>query len=196
MRVDTVCIWHREANLILADRLEHALRDDPLLGRFVMVDNSVDNRGFSKGANFGARQCTGDILAFLNPDLIVQPGLLAAAVALFDAPDIVIAGEAFDKPKAHYQTAWGLTDWVCGAAMFVRRDWLFAVGGFCEDFRWAWEETDLCRLAEAQGYRVRSSKLPCAHEQQPDDAVDQAYKDQHTREGGNTFYRRWHGSDR
>jgi GT2 family glycosyltransferase len=77
---------------------------DPLVDEFVIVDNgseSLDaarlrtladrdarvkllaghgNIGFARGANLGARNATGDVLVFLNPDAFLQPGCIAELV--------------------------------------------------------------------------------------------------------------------
>ncbi len=40
----------------------------------IVINNNHDNRGFSKGCNFGAAQASGEYLFFLNPDTLVMPG--------------------------------------------------------------------------------------------------------------------------
>src|SRR5579864_1642548 len=53
------------------DRVQHA---DPA----ACVVKNVQNFGFAAGANRGARLATGNVLLFLNPDAIAEPGALDA----------------------------------------------------------------------------------------------------------------------
>lgn len=77
---------------------------DPLVDEFVIVDNGSSpveaqrlralagrddrvvllsghgNIGFARGANLGARNASGDLLVFLNPDAFLQPGCIAELV--------------------------------------------------------------------------------------------------------------------
>jgi GT2 family glycosyltransferase len=46
------------------------------------------------------------------------------------------------------------TDWVCGAALMIRRELFFALNGFDRRFFLYFEETDLCRRASASGFRI------------------------------------------
>jgi N-acetylglucosaminyl-diphospho-decaprenol L-rhamnosyltransferase len=58
----------------------------------LIVENKA-NFGFAKACNIGAREATAPILFFLNPDARAHPGVLARAVAYFDAhPDVAMAG--------------------------------------------------------------------------------------------------------
>ncbi len=57
-----------------------------------VIENG-QNFGFAKACNIGARAARAPLLLFLNPDARAQPGLLANAVAYFDAhPDVSMAG--------------------------------------------------------------------------------------------------------
>ena len=46
------------------------------------------------------------------------------------------------------------TGWVCGAVFMVRTDLMTRLGGFDPRFFLYWEETDVCKRAEDQGYEI------------------------------------------
>lgn len=193
---DVVTVFHCERNYRQTLELEETLRAFDLEARFVFwgVDNRTINRGFAKACNLGAREGTAPLIAFLNPDLVPEGPILGPLVELFENDDrLVIAGERFGNDT--YWEGWGCRDWVCGALMVVRRDWFELTGGFCEDYVWGFEETDLVRRAQQQRYKVRSVVLPVKHLSGVDDTkTDQAYKRQHMGEGGRVFRSRWMGA--
>jgi GT2 family glycosyltransferase len=49
------------------------------------------NLGFAEGCNAGAARARGDVLVFVNPDTVVQPGAVAALVAALGDPEVGIA---------------------------------------------------------------------------------------------------------
>src|SRR2546428_11180082 len=62
------------------DTIERAEKADPA----ARVVKNRENIGFAAAANQGARLASGNILIFLNPDTIAQPGALDALAAAFD----------------------------------------------------------------------------------------------------------------
>lgn len=124
-----------------------------------VIDNSVENRGFSKAANLGASIGSGDIIAFMNPDLKLAFHWADSTMAVLDTdPNVVICGprliDGFEWPRD--VSGNGIHDWVCGACYFVRRDFFESRGGFDERYFFGYEETDLIRQAESLGYRCQS----------------------------------------
>lgn len=193
--VDVVTVYHRGENFRLAVALHDVLLSEPeeLEFEFFGVDNRTENRGFAKACNLGAREGSSPFIAFLNPDLRIHGPILADGISpLLGSPDVVIAGPAFGKTPDQWGR-WGVREWVCGAAMFVQRAWFERVGGFCEDYVWGWEETDLIRRAQAMKMKSRTVELNCSHGGWDDDETDQAFKSKHLREGARIFYRRWEG---
>jgi GT2 family glycosyltransferase len=132
----------------------------PIPYTITVIDNSLDNRGFSVAANLGANLGSGDLIAFLNPDIHLVPCWMDETLGALRADEgLVIAGPRLDDgygwPRVS-KAVNGIKDWVCGAAFFVRRSFFERVGGFDERFFFTYEETDLCRQAEDMGLRVET----------------------------------------
>lgn len=129
------------------------------------------NLGFAAGSNLGARTATGDYLALLNNDAQAAPGWLHAMVRAAganpqiaciaskildqDGKTIDFVGSAMNLYGRAFQLDEGLPvapGWYdeqrellapCGAAMMIRRDLFWQVGGFDEDFIAYYEDVDL-----------------------------------------------------
>lgn len=191
---DLITVFHNETNHWQAIELqsEISVTEVGMPYTFIGVDNRIENRGFAKGCNYGARQGTGDIIGFLNPDVEVLGWFLMTVAREFTRdPQLCITGERFGKPQRELRD-WGVRDWVCGAAMFVRRSWFEQLGGFDERYVWGWEETDFIRRTEAAGGAVRSITLPLAHSSPSDDnEADAAYKRLHFENGKKLYREKW-----
>jgi GT2 family glycosyltransferase len=163
---------------------------------FILRDNSVENFGFAKGCNWGAKQAKTDILGFLNPDTTVHGKFIETVEKQFKQDDnLVIVGSTFGTKKSSYSHL-GLHNWVCGAAFFVRRDWFESVGGFWEGYVWSWEETDLCRQAQQLGKGIKAidALLPITHDGTPPGVQsdrDSRYKTKHFNRGKRLYNARW-----
>ncbi|GAA5199061.1 glycosyltransferase family 2 protein [Rugosimonospora acidiphila] len=68
--------------------------DHPL----VTVVNPGSNLGFAGGCNFGARSATGDYLALVNGDLLVEPTTLRRLVDVVDGPGVGVAVASVRMP--------------------------------------------------------------------------------------------------
>lgn len=55
------------------------------------------------------------------------------------------------------------TGWVCGAVFMIRTDLMRRLNGFDPRFFMYWEETDVCRRAEAGGFETWAVGDACAH---------------------------------
>ncbi len=161
MTIDFVVINYHCTDEVahLLNEIEHTVK---IPYTVTVIDNSVQNRGFSVAANLGASIGSGDLIAFLNPDIHLVPGWAGETLAAFEwDTGLVIAGPRLDdgfpwpRDVAHN----GIENWVCGACFFVRRSFFESVGGFDERFFFTYEETDLIRRAEQAGYRVRSQHV-------------------------------------
>ena len=152
-------------------------------GRIVSkVIANKENIGYAGGNNVGWRAASGKIIIFLNPDTVVEPRWLEElAGALEHEPQAAVAGCKIFYPNTRtLQHAGGIIhpngmtthrgngeedrgqydeicemDYVTGAAIAVRRDFLESVGGFYEEYFPAYfEESDLCYRARKRGKKV------------------------------------------
>lgn len=191
--VDIITVYHNKVNRDLSLRMAHDLAaNEPFIPyAFTPVDNIVENRGFARGCNFGARRGIAPIIGFLNPDVAIDGPLLGTVLNVLADPRTVITGERFGKAPAEIRT-WGCADWVCGAAFFVKRAWFDAALGFDERFVWGWEETDLIRQAQAGNLNVRSVLLPIRHASPAvNSPQDVDYKNRWFEEGARRFKAKW-----
>lgn len=190
--IDIVTVVHNDKNKALADRMIEQVRiHHQDLCRVIVVDNSVINRGFARACNEGAAKGDAPVIGFLNPDVTVHGVFIPQVYEAMHDDRVVITGNRYGKPD-HELRIWGVADWVCGATMFVRRDFWTRVKGFDERFVWSYEETDLIRRAEKLGYITRPIALPIKHASPNDDnAVDTAYKAKWFEESQRRYIKKW-----
>ncbi|MFN8502092.1 glycosyltransferase family 2 protein [Kouleothrix sp.] len=117
-----------------------------------------ENVGFGRACNQGAQAARGELLVFLNPDVTVTPGWLAALTRHLAAhPDAAIICPTTlypDEPPPRAATLVAETAAVPGCALAIRRAAWQQLGGFDERFFLYWEDTDLCWRAWLLGWRV------------------------------------------
>jgi GT2 family glycosyltransferase len=146
----------------------------------VLVVGDGENLGFAAGSNLGAASATGDVLFFLNPDTVVEPGTLASlarrleddgvAVAmprlrLHDEPELLnstgatihISGMAwsdgFRLPLAALDGPREIT-YANGSVLAIRRELFEELGGFTPELFAYHEDLELCWRARMRGLRV------------------------------------------
>ena len=130
------------------------------------------NQGIGRARNTGARHVEGDVLVFIDADVVVPPNLLEVIHAAMSAPNCV--GGAVDvdyRPQRRsmrfYLRAWWilarLTGMAQGATQFCRRCVFEQVGGYDEK-AWIGEDVDfywsLKRFAKANDGTVRFIRSP------------------------------------
>jgi GT2 family glycosyltransferase len=196
MRADLVTVYHNDTYYGLHRQLSEQIKQHEPSGgyRLIGVDNRTVNRGFAAACNLGAfhEDATAPVIGFLNPDVTIEGPFIHTAMAALRG-STVITGCRFSKPDAELRT-WGVRNWVCGAALFVTRTFFVGVGGFDTQFVWSWEETDLIRQAEAQGYICQPMTFPIRHDTRPDASEDDAaYKRYHFTQGERRYRSKWRG---
>jgi len=138
------------------------------------------NLGFAGGCNRGASEASGDILVFLNPDTVVDPGALGrlaetledrsigiamARLRLLDRPELLnsagtvlhVSGLAwagrYGEPAETLREREDVAA-PSGAAMAIRRDLFRDLGGFTEELFMYLEDTELGWRAHLRDLRV------------------------------------------
>ncbi len=138
------------------------------------------NLGFAGGCNAGAAVATGDVVAFLNQDAVLDPGALAALAEAASRPDVGIATASIrlaDEPDTinsagnplhflgfswagGYGEPASAHDEPCdvvgasGTGMALRREVWAALGGFAEEYFAYLEDTELSLRCWQRGLRV------------------------------------------
>jgi GT2 family glycosyltransferase len=117
--------------------------------------------------NAGARAASGDLLAFVDADHEIGEAWIAAARAVFEAPDIVAAGALCHPPESGtwVQRAYGIlrgvpqgvhdVEWLGSGNLAVRHRVFDALGGFDASLTTC-EDVDLCNRIRAAGHRIVS----------------------------------------
>ena len=147
--------------------------------RNVIYVRNEENLGFLMNCNGAARHARGEFVLFLNNDVQVTGGWLAALVEAFsEKPNVGAAGPRIVYPSGHLQEAGvavnvdcsaqmiGLSDdasdprynfarrvdYCSGACLMLRREVFTEVGGFSEYLRPAYyEDLDLCLKLRERG---------------------------------------------
>jgi hypothetical protein len=149
---------------------------------FLLLE-SGSNTGFGSGNNRGAGSARGNILGFINPDVLwtgtylrsiqhlffqeKKIGVLGMALLTEDnhpevwsvgmAPSIfrLVQNNLFPSSQAFWKKA-GLSfpDWVSGGALFIRTEIFSEIGGFDERFFLYFEDVDLCSAVRKRGFSV------------------------------------------
>jgi len=139
------------------------------------VIQTGDNLGFAAACNIGARAAVGDVLLFLNPDCVAEPGCLDALrrppagwdawmglVTLADGEHVNTAGGVahylgfawagrHGRPVSSVGSAPEPVGFLSGACLAVRREVFAECGGFPERFFMYGEDVDLSHRLRLAG---------------------------------------------
>lgn len=199
-RVDAVVLaWLAEP--FLRRSVEALLGSEKVDVRVILVDNGCttddvrilgarpgvtvvrpgDNLGFSAGCNVGAAAGTGEYLALINQDLIVEPNTVARLVEELDQPDVGIAAASvrLDTDPTLLNSSGNMIhvlglSWVgglgeketrtaptdvagaMGACVVLRRSHWERLGGFYDKYFAYHEDAEISLRTWMMGLRVRN----------------------------------------
>ncbi len=140
----------------------------------VRVITPDSNLGFGGGCELGALHATGEVLAFVNPDVVVTPGWLETLTGRLRDPDLAIVAPVLTNPDGSVQEAGqrllpsGSTepivvasddltdvDYASAACWVMSATTHEALGGFDPLYHPAYfEDVDLALRARSMGRRV------------------------------------------
>jgi GT2 family glycosyltransferase len=128
------------------------------------------NAGLSTARNVGLHHATGEIVAYTDADVRVDPEWLTYLVRPLAAPDVAAAGGPAVIPQddpwfaqcvarapggpTHVLLDDRIAEHVPGCNCAFRREALLAIGGFNPVFRRAGDDVDVCWRMQARGWRV------------------------------------------
>ena len=134
---------------------------------------NTENLGFAAANNQAIKQCTEELLFFLNPDTELENGCLKAIRKFMDAhPKVGLAGPAIinrngsSHPAVEYRYPGsryggrqfddlpGKIAWILGAALVARSSVVGAIGGFDTRFFLYAEDIDLCLAVRKEGWQL------------------------------------------
>jgi glycosyltransferase involved in cell wall biosynthesis len=133
------------------------------------------NAGFAAGASIGARAARGDLVLFLNPDVILRPRCIPELVAPFADPQVGVVGPPLDvaiSGGVEYGATIdllgspiGLSErnpplYVPGCALMTRSALFQELGGFDERFFMFVEDVDYCWRVLLRGFDIRVPEIP------------------------------------
>ena len=107
--IDSLLSQKMVAEILVIDNGNPASAQDWLDGQArreprIRILRQPQNLGFAAGCNLGATKARSDILAFVNPDLRVEPDSFARLGTLLDThPEIWLAGARLLDPDGHEQ---------------------------------------------------------------------------------------------
>lgn len=143
-----------------------------------------ENIGFGRGCNIGAREASGEILCFLNPDTEIISKNIKNVLEEFDQDKKtkVIGSKLVDENGKVQKwitgselTLWQILKnnfgynsdkktwltnekqkvaWVTGAVLFIKKDLFNKIEGFDKRFFMYFEDIDLCKRVRLRGFNV------------------------------------------
>ena len=138
--------------------------------RIIKLDQ---NYGFAEPNNLGAKNAKGDLLLFLNNDTLVTPDFLTELVKMTSDPKIAIFQSLLLKPNGDVDSSGDFVNTLGiayssktkptepktilsgrGAAIMIRKNKFWELGGFDQNYFASLEDVDLGWRAWIMGYKV------------------------------------------
>jgi GT2 family glycosyltransferase len=127
------------------------------------IITNEENQGFPIACNQGARKATGDVLLFLNNDVIAYGDYVTKLLEVMD--DDILAGPELNQ----HNTGWNMFDgvtvpYIAGWCLALTKATYEALGGFDERYSPCdYEDMDLCYTATQAGLSLTRLELPIRH---------------------------------
>lgn len=170
-----------EHEVVVVNNAERAAEIEDAAARSdVRVLEPGENLGYAGGSNLGAREATGDVLVFLNPDTTVGKGAIgelvralgdeSVAIAmgrllLMDRPEVLNAAgckihvsglawsDRYGEPAASVSETQEIT-YANGSVLAIRTALFHELGGFTDELFIYHEDLELGWRARMKGYRI------------------------------------------
>ena len=167
--------------IVADDNSQDETKDLHKFAKNVLHVRNEDNLGFLLNCNNAAKSARGEYLVFLNNDTNVSHGWLDNLLAVFDEPDVGIAGPKVLFREGQLQEAGGIVwkdasgwnygrmqnpaapefnyrkevDYVSGCCLMIRASLWDEIGGFDQRYVPAYyEDTDICFEARKRDFKV------------------------------------------
>lgn len=134
--------------------------------RGVQVITNEDNQGFGPANNQGAKEASGDVLIFINNDVVVKGDYVTILIeALKRNPRDLYGAQYLDFDTGWNTFADGVKiPYLAGWCLAMRRRTFDKLGGFDERYKPGdFEDVDLCYTASRDGRFLRPVQLPVTH---------------------------------
>jgi hypothetical protein len=136
-------------------------------GSKIKIIANQKNLGFAKANNQGAKLAQGEYLFFLNSDTLVNQNILLSLKSSLEqdkkigiiAPRLALQNGQEQPYSFKLKTGTNDLAWVSGAALIIRRDIFFRIGGWDERFFMYFEDVDLCQSVFKLGYKIKRDPL-------------------------------------
>lgn len=136
-----------------------------MVGERLTVIRNEENLGYSKANNQGVAVAQGDILIFLNNDIIIRGDYLAPLEkAVAENPKALIGAQLVTTDTGWNRFGGELIHYLIGWCFAMTRAAFEDIGGFDERYTPAdYEDSDLCYAATKKGYDLKEIPLPIQH---------------------------------
>jgi len=157
----------RDNSLRFLEELQKKLKKT---GRVLEIIKNRQNKGFIQGCRQGIKKARGELVVFLNNDVVPQKGFLTAVLPHFQDPQVFAVSfneEQFGWAKIGWQGGFinhgvggqgdkpHISAWASGGSAIYRKSIWNKLGGFDRLYEpFYWEDFDLGYRAWKMGYKI------------------------------------------